>query len=116
MKSPRTVPGWFALAIVFVAVTVPVYADAASDATALFYQASAAANNADLNQGERNSLVTKVIGVMAAVERGNDNAARGSLGSFVNHVDSLQQSGRLDDETAQALLDAARNIESQLGN
>ena len=114
MKTPRRFPGWVAVAIVFVAIAVPVYADAHSDATALFFQASAAANNAGFTAGERTSLVTKVLGVRAAIERGNENAANGSLDAFVNEVQALEQSGRLDSDTAAALLNSANALADEI--
>ena len=114
MKSPRRFRGWAGLAALFFAFAVPVYADAQSDLLALFFQASNAVNNSGGTEGERISLVTKIIGAMQAVERGNDHAARGSLGAFVREVRAMERSGRLDSETAEALIGAANAIEDEL--
>src|SRR2546422_1036966 len=66
MKSPQSLRAWLSLALLFVVVAVPAYADPTSDLFALFNQANGAAASNGLNMGERVSLVTKIIASIAS--------------------------------------------------
>lgn len=115
MKRPRSVRAWLGLALVFLVVAVPAYADVTSDLIALFFQVDNTASNAGFTQGERNSLVVKVIGALRDAQRGDFEAVSGKLGAFLNEVEALEQSGRLSSGDAQALTDSANAIIGQLG-
>jgi hypothetical protein len=104
----------FALALLLIVVALPVHADPTSDLFRLFYATSGTAADAGFNQGERVSLLAKVIHAIDAVSRGNDDAAIGDLGAFANEINALEQSGRLSPEQADALAGAANAIIDQL--
>jgi len=114
MKSPRTRSVWLGLALVLLVLAAPAFADAQSDILALFSQTNAAANANDFTQGERVSLVTKLIGALEALERGNENAAAATLRAFTHEVAAMERSGRLPSGDADALIAAAQAIIDQL--
>ncbi len=114
MSSTRTRRAWIGVALICLTVTVPLHASVQSDIVALFHATNAAAVANDFNQGERVSLVTKLIGALAAVNRGNEEAAVGSLNAFINEVEAMQRSGRLPGSEAQPLIDDAQAILAQL--
>ena len=105
---------WLGLAVFVLAFALPVCADTNSDVRALFFQASAVAFANDFNQGERVSLVAKVVQALRSVERGDSESAGNQLGAFVNEVNALEQSGRLPAADARALTDAANAIIGEL--
>ena len=84
--------------------------------TALFYQTSALAFASGLTQGERTSLVAKLIHAKDALGRGNDSAAINNLESFINELNALEQSGRLGPDDAATLRAQARLIVTQIAN
>jgi hypothetical protein len=112
MRTPARV--WLGLALLLLAVAIPAYADTDSDIRALFFQASNTANAAGFNQGERVSLVAKVVEALRASERGNETSVEGHLGAFINEVQALERSGRLAPEDAQPLIDSANAIVGEL--
>jgi uncharacterized repeat protein (TIGR01451 family) len=61
-----------------------------------------------LSPGEGNALIAKLEAAQAQLDRGRTEPARNALGAFVNEVEALQRSRRLDAETARGLIDAAR--------
>jgi hypothetical protein len=114
MKRPRSARVWLVLACLSAAIAVPASADPASDLFALFSQTNGVAFANDFTQGERVSLVTKVIGAIEAVDRGNEKTATNHLSAFLNEVDALERSGRIPSADAQALSGAANDIIDQL--
>lgn len=82
----------------------------------LFYQTNAVAFVSGLNQGERTSLVTKLVQARAAIIRGSDDAAFNQLGAFINEVNALEQSGRLSPDQAAILRSQAMAIRDQIAN
>ena len=114
MKRPLSARVWLALAFLLGAIAVPASADPTSDLFALFSQTNGVAFANDFTQGERVSLVTKIIGAIEAVGRGNEKTATNHLDAFTNEVDAMEQSGRLSPADAQALTDAATAIAGQL--
>jgi N-acetylneuraminic acid mutarotase len=52
-----------------------------------------------LNAGQKNSLMSKLNATSDAINRGNLNAACNQLGAFINEVNALVQSQRLDQAT-----------------
>ncbi len=66
--------------------------------------------NETLNNGEGHSLVAKLDGAAAAMERGNGAAARGQLEAFIAAAQALMTSGRLTPEEAGELLTAATGL------
>ena len=104
----------FGLTLLLLVVALPACADTVSDVRALFFQASDVAKASGFNQGERVSLVTKVVAALRSVERGDANSASGQLGAFINEVNALEQSGRLAPEDAQALTDSATAVLGEL--
>jgi len=114
MRRPQSLRVWFILALLLLLVALPGYADTASDLRALFFQVSAVAAANGFTQGERVSLVTKVIEASRSVQRGNETTAANQLGAFINEVEALGRSGRLSAEDAQALIDSANAILGEL--
>lgn len=114
MKSPQTRRAWLGLAIAFLLMAIPAYADTTSDLFNLFFQVSGVAIANDLNQGERTSLVTKVLAAIASVERDHDKTAANNLGAFIHEVEAMERSGRLTPGDADALINSADAIISQL--
>lgn len=112
MKSFRTRSA--CLALVLLALAAPAFADPHSDIVALFNQTDVVAANNDFSQGERVSLVTKLIGALAAVDRGQENTAANNLGAFINEVEAMERSGRIPSADADALITAAQAIIDQL--
>jgi len=106
MRSFRT----FVLALACLAAAIPAFADPHSDVVALFNQTNAVAAANGFNQGERVSLVTKLIGALDALEKGHEQTAENHLGAFVNEVEALERSGRLPSGDADALIAAAQAI------
>jgi hypothetical protein len=114
MKRPQAVRAWLGLAFLCLLVAVPASADPSSDLFALFFQTNGVAGANDFTQGERVSLVTKVLGAIESVNRGHEKTAANHLDAFVHEVNALEQSGRLSPADAQALTDAANAIIDQL--
>ncbi|MEK6371813.1 MAG: hypothetical protein AABO58_03880 [Acidobacteriota bacterium] len=114
MKSPQTRSAWLGLALVFLVMAIPAYADTTSDLFNLFFQTSGVAANNGFNQGERTSLVTKVIAAIASVQRGHEKTAANNLGAFINEVEAMERSGRLPSADADALINSANAIIAQL--
>lgn len=69
-----------------------------------------------LNEGEGNSLETKLEGAIDKIEDGNTNAAVNKIGAFINQVEAMVNSGRLTEEEGQALIDAAQDIINELAD
>ena len=63
---------------------------------------------ANLNAGNLNSLCVKLRNSAAAEARGNSNAAGNILGAYINELDAMLQSGRLDAKTHDVLVADAR--------
>jgi hypothetical protein len=105
---------WLGLVLILLPFALPAFANTDSDVRALFFQASAVANANGFNQGERVSLVAKVVEALRSVERGDTDSATGQLGAFINEVNALEQSGRLGPVDAQALTDSANAIIGEL--
>ena len=114
MNRSRTRSACISLALMFLALAAPALADAHSDIVALFNEADVVAANNDFSQGERVSLVTKLIGALAAVDRGHENTAANNLGAFINEVEAMERSGRISSAEADALITAAQAIVDQL--
>jgi pullulanase-type alpha-1,6-glucosidase len=68
-----------------------------------------------LSAGNANALSAKLRAALAATARGNASAARGALGAFVNQCRALEQSRRLPEEEAEALIAEALEIIALLG-
>jgi hypothetical protein len=114
MKRSRVGGAWLGLALLTLSLAVPVSADPGSDLSALFGQTNAVAFANDFTQGERVSLVTKLIGAMESLGRGNEKTTANHLDAFIHEVNALEQSGRLPSADAEALIDAANAIADQL--
>jgi len=102
------------LALLLLVTAVPASADPSSDLSQLFGQVITTSFANDLTQGERTSLVTKVVGAIADLERGNERSTAGILGAFIHEVEALERSGRLPAADAEALINSASNIVDQL--
>jgi len=63
-----------------------------------------------LNDGEANSLISKLESAVRSTGKGNTGAAINKLNSFINQVAALVNSGRLTPEEAQPLFDAAQDM------
>lgn len=67
-------------------------------------------NITSLNKGQKNSLISKLEAAQQSLARANRNAARGQLNAFINKVQALKRSGRLDAATADSLIVQAQAI------
>jgi len=67
-----------------------------------------------LNNGQGNSLTTKLEGVLQKLNQGNTIAAINKLNGFINHVNSFIDEDVLIEEEAQPLIDGANAIIDQL--
>lgn len=68
-----------------------------------------------LSRGEANNLRASLDAALSAFARGNATAAANELGAFINKVEALKRSGRLDAATAQALIDATNRVLRSMG-
>jgi hypothetical protein len=57
-----------------------------------------------LNQGQGTALTTKLDAALAALNRGNQNAACGQLGAFSNQVEAFVRAGILSPAQGQGLI------------
>lgn len=114
MKSSRTRNAWLGAALILLTLAVPAFADPQSDVLVLFNQTNGVAAANDFTQGERVSLVTKLIGALASLERGHEKTATNNLGAFINEVEAMERSGRIPSGDADALIAAAEAIIDQL--
>jgi hypothetical protein len=62
-----------------------------------------------------NSLQAKLNAALAAVNRGNNQAAIGSLNAFINQVNAFIQNGTLSAALGQSLIDQASAVIAELG-
>jgi len=68
-----------------------------------------------LAHGAARSLLSKLDEAIAARDRGNLEAARGSLGAFIHRVKALRQSRQLEPGAAEHLVAAAETLLHELG-
>jgi len=68
-----------------------------------------------LNAGQKHSLITKLQAAQAAQARSDLGATCNDLAAFVHGVNALQQSGRLDQTTADGLVSQVQAVEASLG-
>ena len=66
-------------------------------------------------QSEASALTTKLNAAVQQLGRGNNTAAKGQLGAFINQVNALVNSNRLTLAQAQTLIDAANAVIASLG-
>jgi hypothetical protein len=64
--------------------------------------------------GDVNSLLTSLSSANASIAKGNTGAAANQLGAFINKVQALQKSHRLDDNTGNQLIGAAQSLIAHL--
>ena len=64
----------------------------------------------NLDDGNKTSLKKKLEAAQEALDRGNKGAAANQLGAFINEVQAMQRSGRLDASTAASLITQAMLI------
>ena len=83
--------------------------------TPLRAQVEALFADGTLNQGNTNALLVKLDAAQAALARGNDEAAAGALGAFINQVEAFVRSGRLSPAQGRALAAPARAIRDGIG-
>lgn len=63
-----------------------------------------------LNTGQKNSLISKLEAAQRSLAGGNGNAARGQLNAFINEVQAIERSRRLDAATADSLITQVQGI------
>jgi hypothetical protein len=68
-----------------------------------------------LSQGNANSLSKKLDTALTSLNGGNQQAACGQLAAFINEVNANVKSGKLTQQQAQPLIDAANAVRTQLG-
>ena len=59
--------------------------------------------NGKINNGNANSLVSKLDGIKNALDAGNTTAASGKLGALLNELDAMVRSGRVTEADIDAL-------------
>jgi hypothetical protein len=64
----------------------------------------------NLNVGQKGSLNSKLRAAQNSLSRGNSIAAIGQIRAFINEVQALTHSGRLDSATANELIATAQDI------
>ena len=62
-----------------------------------------------------NGLIAKLENTIAALEKGNTNAACGQLGAFINQVEAFMGNGGLSVEEGEALIEGASAIMASIG-
>jgi hypothetical protein len=67
-------------------------------------------NNSSLNQGQKNSLISKLDAASRSLDRGNRNSAAGQLNAFINEVQALKKSKKLDSSTADSWIAQAELV------
>ena len=67
-------------------------------------------NNSSLNQGQKNSLISKLDAAARSLDRGNHNSAAGQLNAFINEVQAMKKSRKLDSATADSWIAQAELI------
>ena len=67
-----------------------------------------------LNQGQGNSLISKLEVAREELDKGNDIAAMNLLLAFINQVQAFVNTGRLTEFEGQPLIDAANAIVAQI--
>ena len=68
----------------------------------------------DLGNGTTNSLISKLAAARHSLETGNTTAAMNQLAAFINQVNALEHSGRLDTATAAELIALAQAIINEI--
>lgn len=68
-----------------------------------------------LNAGQKNSLIGKLNAASASIDKGKLTAACNQLNAFMNEVNALVQSKRLNAATANMLISEAQGIKAALG-
>jgi DNA/RNA endonuclease G (NUC1) len=68
------------------------------------------ASGGPLNRGQLNSLDAKLTAAAAACTRGITNACANQVGAFVNELQALVRSGRVDAATAAPIIDYAERV------
>ncbi len=63
-----------------------------------------------LTAGDMSSLSAKLQSALASIDRSNVTATGGKLGAFINQVQAMVNSGRLDAGTGAALISGANNV------
>ena len=67
-----------------------------------------------LNNGEGNSLASKLENVLKSMEDGKDKPTCGQLGSFENEINAMMNSGRLDAVIGDSFLDAIAQVQAEV--
>lgn len=89
-------------------------ASAAEGIAILMARVSAHEAAGTLSKGEANALHASLKNALRSAEMGKATAANGQLSAFVNKVEAMQQSGRLDAGTAAGLIAYANRIIASL--
>ena len=63
-----------------------------------------------LNRGQINSLLSKLEAASRSLARGNETAARNQIQAFVNEVEAMARSGRMDSTLAAELIAWANGL------
>jgi hypothetical protein len=71
-------------------------------------------NSLPLTPNEASALTTKLNAALSSLQNGNVRSTDGQLGAFINQVNALVNSGRLDSTNAASLISEAQNVISNL--
>lgn len=90
--------------------SIVVVASADEAIATLSERVSALASAGTLTRGESNALDASLRNALKSLDKDNPTPARNQLEAFVNKVDAMQRSGRLDAAAAEALISYAQRI------
>ena len=67
-------------------------------------------NDGTINKGQANSLTSKLDSALSSMDKGNDNAACGQLGSLENEINAMVSGNRLDVDDANSMLSVIAHL------
>lgn len=79
-------------------------------AEALIEEIEELVEDGELKHGQGHSLISKLRGVIAKIEAGQDEAACNQLGAFINQVNGFVKGKQLSEEQGGALIESALDI------
>lgn len=89
---------------------IPIFGTPAEETAKLSDEVGALEESGVFSAGEANSLTAKLDAALNQLDRGNTTAAANQLGAFINAVEALVRSGRLDAAAGDALIVHAQAI------
>jgi hypothetical protein len=72
-------------------------------------------NGLPLDEPQKQGLLDKLTGALAAIEQGNTNSACGKLGAFNNQVSAFINNGTLTSAQGQPLINSSNHVRNTIG-